>query len=136
MCKLSRFLSCKNIISFALTAKIAQIVYGHFGIVTCLSRSECNITSDCYIASGKMLHLLRKCLIKYKVLIVNFVTSYRLGRLHCTFVALERTDSNHCWRISRLPDSQGGPNRPRVCHYQRSSVSRNGSCRQWKSGSV
>jgi len=33
-------------------AKIAQIVYGHFGIVTCLSRSECNITSDCYIASG------------------------------------------------------------------------------------
>ena len=34
-------------------AKIAQIVYGHFGIVTCLSRSECNITSDCYIASGK-----------------------------------------------------------------------------------
>ncbi|XP_059351407.1 neurobeachin-like isoform X3 [Daphnia carinata] len=34
------------------TAKIAQIVYGHFGIVTCLSRSECNITSDCYIASG------------------------------------------------------------------------------------
>lgn len=27
-------------------------MYGHFGIVTCLSRSECNITSDCYIASG------------------------------------------------------------------------------------
>ena len=34
------------------TAKIVQIVYGHFGIVTCLSRSECNITSDCYVASG------------------------------------------------------------------------------------
>jgi len=24
----------------------------HFGLVTCLARSECNITSDCYIASG------------------------------------------------------------------------------------
>ncbi|KAF4531789.1 hypothetical protein B566_EDAN011825 [Ephemera danica] len=34
------------------TAKIVQIVYGHYGVVTCLSRSECNITSDCYIASG------------------------------------------------------------------------------------
>ncbi|XP_055712582.1 neurobeachin isoform X5 [Phlebotomus papatasi] len=34
------------------TAKIVQIVFGHFGVVTCLSRSECNITSDCYIASG------------------------------------------------------------------------------------
>lgn len=29
-----------------------QIIYGHYGVVTCLSRSECNITSDCYIASG------------------------------------------------------------------------------------
>jgi WD40 repeat protein len=27
-------------------------VFGHYGVVTCLSRSECNITSDCYIASG------------------------------------------------------------------------------------
>ncbi|XP_059484361.1 neurobeachin isoform X4 [Neocloeon triangulifer] len=34
------------------TAKIVQIIYGHYGVVTCLSRSECNITSDCYIASG------------------------------------------------------------------------------------
>ena len=29
-----------------------QIVFGHYGVVTCLSRSECNITSDCYVASG------------------------------------------------------------------------------------
>lgn len=29
-----------------------QIIFGHYGVVTCLSRSECNITSDCYIASG------------------------------------------------------------------------------------
>ncbi|GAB6031814.1 hypothetical protein CHUAL_010216 [Chamberlinius hualienensis] len=34
------------------TAKIVQIVYGHYGVVTCLARSECNITADCYIASG------------------------------------------------------------------------------------
>ncbi|XP_065556860.1 neurobeachin-like isoform X3 [Artemia franciscana] len=34
------------------TAKIQQIVFGHHGIVTCLARSECNIASDCYIASG------------------------------------------------------------------------------------
>ena len=34
------------------TAKIAQIIFGHYGVVTCLARSECNITSDCYIASG------------------------------------------------------------------------------------
>lgn len=34
------------------TAKIVQIVFGHFDVVSCLARSECNITSDCYIASG------------------------------------------------------------------------------------
>lgn len=34
------------------TAKIVQIVFGHYGVVTSLSRSECNITSDCYVASG------------------------------------------------------------------------------------
>lgn len=37
---------------FLVAAKIVQIVFGHYGVVTCLSRSECNITSDCYIASG------------------------------------------------------------------------------------
>ncbi len=35
-----------------IAAKIVQIIFGHYGVVTCLSRSECNITSDCYIASG------------------------------------------------------------------------------------
>jgi WD40 repeat protein len=35
-----------------VAAKIVQIVFGHYGVVTCLSRSECNITSDCYVASG------------------------------------------------------------------------------------
>jgi len=37
---------------YIFAAKIVQIVFGHYGVVTCLSRSECNITSDCYIASG------------------------------------------------------------------------------------
>jgi len=37
---------------FLFIAKIVQIVFGHYGVVTWLSRSECNITSDCYIASG------------------------------------------------------------------------------------
>ncbi|XP_076348345.1 neurobeachin-like [Tachypleus tridentatus] len=32
--------------------KIVQLVYGHFGVVTCLARSECNLASDCYIVSG------------------------------------------------------------------------------------
>ena len=32
--------------------RIVQIVFGHFGVVTCLARSECNILSDCYVASG------------------------------------------------------------------------------------
>ncbi|XP_045529711.1 neurobeachin isoform X5 [Pieris brassicae] len=34
------------------TGKIVQIIFGHYGVVTCVARSECNITSDCYIASG------------------------------------------------------------------------------------
>lgn len=37
---------------YLFSAKIVQIVFGHFGVVTCMARSECNITSDCYIASG------------------------------------------------------------------------------------
>eukprot|EP00092_Neocalanus_flemingeri_P023594 GFUD01025586.1.p1 GENE.GFUD01025586.1~~GFUD01025586.1.p1 ORF type:complete len:2395 (-),score=541.48 GFUD01025586.1:571-6762(-) len=36
----------------AETAKISQIIFGHYGVVTCLARSECNNTSDCYIVSG------------------------------------------------------------------------------------
>jgi len=36
----------------AETAKITQIIFGHYGVVTCLARSECNISSDCYIVSG------------------------------------------------------------------------------------
>ncbi|CAG0920825.1 unnamed protein product, partial [Notodromas monacha] len=34
------------------TGKIVQIVFGHWGVVTCLGRSECNVVSDCFLASG------------------------------------------------------------------------------------
>lgn len=37
---------------FADTAKILQVVYGHFDVVTCITRSECNLNQDCYIVSG------------------------------------------------------------------------------------
>jgi WD40 repeat protein len=49
-CESFQCIILKSYVYFA--AKIVQIVYGHYGVVTCLSRSECNITSDCYIASG------------------------------------------------------------------------------------
>ena len=34
------------------TNTFTQIIFGHWGVVTCLARSECNNTSDCYIVSG------------------------------------------------------------------------------------
>ncbi|KAL3880046.1 hypothetical protein ACJMK2_032318, partial [Sinanodonta woodiana] len=34
------------------TAKILQVIYGHFDVVTCLARSECNMNQDCYIITG------------------------------------------------------------------------------------
>ncbi|XP_054153239.1 neurobeachin-like isoform X2 [Oppia nitens] len=34
------------------TGKLNQIIYGHRGIVSCLTRSECNIAADFYVASG------------------------------------------------------------------------------------
>ncbi|XP_053400196.1 neurobeachin-like isoform X2 [Mercenaria mercenaria] len=34
------------------TAKILQVVYGHFDVVTCITRSECNLNQDCYIVTG------------------------------------------------------------------------------------
>ncbi|XP_048243612.1 neurobeachin-like isoform X2 [Haliotis rufescens] len=33
-------------------ARILQVVYGHFDIVTCIARSECNMNQDCYIVTG------------------------------------------------------------------------------------
>ncbi|CAH1776878.1 unnamed protein product [Owenia fusiformis] len=34
------------------SAKFVQIVYGHFDLVTCLARSECNVNQDCYVVTG------------------------------------------------------------------------------------
>ncbi|CAG0882864.1 unnamed protein product [Darwinula stevensoni] len=33
-------------------ARIVQIIFGHYGVVRCLARSECNVVSDCLVASG------------------------------------------------------------------------------------
>ena len=34
------------------TAKIIQVIYGHFDIVTCITKSESNTNHDCYIITG------------------------------------------------------------------------------------
>lgn len=34
------------------SGRICQVVYGHFDVVTCLTRSECNIAQDCYVVTG------------------------------------------------------------------------------------
>lgn len=34
------------------TCRIVQVIYGHFGVVTCLARSECNFNQDCYVVTG------------------------------------------------------------------------------------
>ncbi|XP_052793628.1 neurobeachin-like isoform X3 [Mya arenaria] len=34
------------------TAKILQVVYGHFDVVTVITRSECNLNQDCYVVTG------------------------------------------------------------------------------------
>ncbi|KAK2185649.1 hypothetical protein NP493_229g03011 [Ridgeia piscesae] len=33
-------------------ARITQVIYGHFDVVTCIARSESNINQDCYIVTG------------------------------------------------------------------------------------
>ena len=37
---------------FVFPGRLTQCVYGHYGTVTCVARSECNISSDCYIVTG------------------------------------------------------------------------------------
>ncbi|XP_071125679.1 neurobeachin-like isoform X4 [Mytilus edulis] len=34
------------------TAKILQVIHGHFDVVTCVARSECNLNQDCYVITG------------------------------------------------------------------------------------
>ncbi|XP_062597787.1 neurobeachin-like isoform X2 [Saccostrea cucullata] len=34
------------------SGKILQVVYGHFDVVTCITRSECNLNQDCYVVTG------------------------------------------------------------------------------------
>ncbi|ESN92414.1 hypothetical protein HELRODRAFT_181462 [Helobdella robusta] len=34
------------------TAKITQTIFGHLSIVTCVARSECSVSQDCYVVTG------------------------------------------------------------------------------------
>ncbi|XP_059162921.1 neurobeachin-like isoform X4 [Physella acuta] len=34
------------------TARIVQVIFGHFDVVTCVARSECNVSQDCYVITG------------------------------------------------------------------------------------
>lgn len=34
------------------SGKVCQSVYGHYDVVTCIARSECNISQDCYVVTG------------------------------------------------------------------------------------
>ena len=35
-----------------VAAKILQVVFGHYDVVTVVTRSECNLNNDCYIVTG------------------------------------------------------------------------------------
>ena len=50
MCFLIGLNMSKLVACFA--AKILQVVFGHYDVVTVVARSECNVNQDCYIATG------------------------------------------------------------------------------------
>jgi len=35
-----------------IAGRVVQVVYGHFDVVTCISRSEVNMVHDCFIVTG------------------------------------------------------------------------------------
>ena len=35
-----------------VAGKVVQTVFGHYNVATCISRSECNVSQDCYIVTG------------------------------------------------------------------------------------
>lgn len=36
----------------SISAGIVQVIFGHFDVVTCVARSECNVSQDCYVITG------------------------------------------------------------------------------------
>jgi hypothetical protein len=34
------------------TGKVVQTVFGHYDVATCIGRSECNVSQDCYVVTG------------------------------------------------------------------------------------
>ena len=31
---------------------VVQTIFGHYDVVTCIARSECNVSQDCYVVTG------------------------------------------------------------------------------------
>lgn len=42
------WLTCR----YGFSAKILQVVFGHYDVVTVVGRSECNVNQDCYVVTG------------------------------------------------------------------------------------
>jgi WD40 repeat protein len=40
----------KSVVDIA--GKVVQTVFGHYNVATCIARSECNVSQDCYIVTG------------------------------------------------------------------------------------
>ena len=35
-----------------LAGNVVQTIFGHYDVVTCIARSECNVSQDCYVVTG------------------------------------------------------------------------------------
>ena len=35
-----------------VSGSIVQTIFGHYDVVTCIARSECNVSQDCYVVTG------------------------------------------------------------------------------------
>jgi len=51
--KLVRFCYASMTYYVLLSAgNVVQTVFGHYDVVTCIARSECNVSQDCYVVTG------------------------------------------------------------------------------------
>jgi len=35
-----------------VAGSVIQTIFGHYDVVTCIARSECNVSQDCYVVTG------------------------------------------------------------------------------------
>jgi len=40
----------KNVV--LVSGSVVQTIFGHYDVVTCIARSECNVSQDCYVVTG------------------------------------------------------------------------------------